>query len=187
MPSDTPRASGSCRALYSVSGGFYEARMRVALLLVASLLVAGCGSNGSGPGTGGGSGTSDTKCYDESASPTDQCAITLSPDVCSLGDANSCVPLTKVEIFADDGMNGVCVHLVFENQCSSEIFADTCIEHQDPGATQLGEQCWTSSVTPGFTIDVSQCHATGKYFFVSTTSSGSLDIDEQKCPAPTPM
>jgi hypothetical protein len=103
-----------------------------------------------------------------------------------MGDANMCVPLTQLEVHADDGKVGVCLHLVFTNQCSNEIFADTCIEHKEPNLPTLSEQCWTSSVLPGATIDVSQCHATGNYFFVSTTSSSTLTTLEQKCPAPTP-
>lgn len=153
------------------------------MMVVSASLLAACGSNGGGAGGGGSSGT-ETTCYDAASKPTSTCALTPSGDVCAMGDANDCVPLTKVEVYADSGGTGVCLHLVFENQCSGEIFADTCIAHQDPGETTPGEQCWTSSVEPGFTIDVSQCHATGKYFFVSTASSGQLDILEQKCPAP---
>ena len=82
----------------------------------------------------------------------------------------------------DDGKNGVCLHLVFENDCTSEIYADTCIEHEDNG--EIENECWTSSKPVGTTIDLSQCHATGKYFQVATTSAGQLDIDEDKCPAP---
>ena len=46
-------------------------------------------------------------------------------------------------------------------------------------------QCWTSSILPGGSIDLGQCHATGNTFFVSTTNEGDLDILEQKCSAPT--
>jgi hypothetical protein len=101
-----------------------------------------------------------------------------------MGDANACTPLRKLEVYADDGKSGVCMHLVYENDCTAEIFADTCIETT---ALPKGQdwQCWTSSVLPGFTIDVSGCHATGSYFEVATTSSGALDLDEKKCPAPT--
>src|SRR5260221_224453 len=153
------------------------------LLFLAGFLVA-CGPSGA---SGGPTQTPTTTTgYDAAPKPTPSCALPPTGTTCTLGDAGACVPLTQVEIYADDGKSGVCLHLVFTNDCSGEIFADTCIEHQDPGATTLGMQCWTSSVLPGSTIDVSQCHATGNYFSVATASSGQLDILEQKCPAPTP-
>lgn len=151
------------------------------------LLIA-CGSSSS-TGTADGGPTSSVTtptCFDGAGKPTSSCALTPQGNVCSMGDANSCTPLTTLEIYADDGKNGVCLHLVFKNQCSDQIFADTCIEHAGTGDAGTEWQCWTSSVEPGFSIDVSQCQATGNYFYVSTTSSGQLDIDEQKCPAPTP-
>ena len=122
-------------------------------------------------------------CKDGSGNPAASCAVSPVGTTCSLGDASTCTPLTKLEVYADDGKNGVCLHLVYSNNCASEVYADTCI-----ATTSLanGWQCWTSSVSPGSTIDVSECHATGKYFTVATTSSGALDLDEQKCPAPMP-
>ncbi len=159
--------------------------------LLAACLVAACGSNGTGTGPGAGGGptttaTTVTTCYDAMSKPTSSCALTPTGDICAMGDANACTPLTQVDVYADDGKNGVCLHLVFTNECQGEIFADTCIQHQDPPATMPTQQCWTSSVLPGGTIDVSQCHATGSYFSVATASSGQIDILEQKCPAPSP-
>ena len=127
-------------------------------------------------------GTTTTTCLDGAGNPAATCAVDPQGDICAMGDANACVVLTKVEVYADDGKNGVCLHLVFENDCTSEIYADTCIEHEDNG--EIENECWTSSKPVGTTIDLSQCHATGKYFQVATTSAGQLDIDEDKCPAP---
>lgn len=157
------------------------------LLALATLLAApmACSSGSTASGAGADSGTSTTgpTCLDANGQPTQSCAVTPSADTCALGDANHCVPLTQLEVLADNGQSGPCIHLVYENDCSKEIFADTCIEHEDTGPGSSW-QCWTSSVLPHATIDVSQCQATGKYFFVSSTSSGKLDIDEQQCPAP---
>lgn len=159
--------------------------------LAGLLLLAACGSSKSS-GSSGNSGNSGTPvssptCFDGAGKPTSTCAVTPTGNVCSMGDSNSCTPLTKLEVYADDGKNGICLHLVFQNNCANEIFADTCIEHQDQGgASGTSWQCWTSSVEPGFPLDVSQCAATGNYFYVSSTSPGQLDIDENKCPAPSP-
>lgn len=167
--------------------------MKIALVGLVACFVAACGSSSNG-GSSGNSGNSSAvtqpTCFDGAGKATSSCALAPQGNVCSMGDANSCTPLTTLEVYADDGKNGVCLHLVFKNQCSAEIFADTCIEHAGNGnaSSDAGTewQCWTSSVEPGFSIDVSQCEATGNYFYVATTSSGQLDIDEQKCPAPTP-
>ena len=162
---------------------------KFALVGLVAFFVAACGSSSNG-GSSGNSGNSsavtEPTCFDGAGKPTSSCALTPQGNVCSMGDANACTPLTNLEVYADDGKNGVCLHLVFKSQCSTEIFADTCIEHKGQGDGGTQWQCWTSSVEPGFSIDVSQCEATGDYFYVATTSSGQLDIDEQKCPAPTP-
>ncbi len=128
--------------------------------------------------------TTKPQCFDAAAKATDVCAFAPTGDVCSLGDANACTPLTQIQVYADDGKNGACLHLVFQNNCSGEIFADTCIERTNAATGKVSSQCWTSSVLPGFKIDVSQCQATGKYFQVASLSSGQLDILEQKCSAP---
>jgi hypothetical protein len=152
--------------------------MRLLALLVVGSVVAsalgGCGSSGVG-------GDVSPTCLDASGNPTSTCAVTPKGDICDKGDATSCVNLTKVEVQAGSGKDGACLHLIFENDCSSEIFADTCIEMK---GGDFPEQCWTSSVLEGFTIDVSACNATGKYFQVATTSSGALEPDEQACKAP---
>jgi hypothetical protein len=150
-------------------------------------LLAACGGSagngGGGGGGGGGTGGSTTPtCLDASGQPTTSCAVTPSANTCAMGDANHCVPLVKLEVEAGSTESGPCLHLVYDNQCASEIFADTCIQYQDAAGTTW--QCWTSSTPSGATIDLGQCQATGKYFFVSTASSGQLDIDEQQCSAP---
>ncbi|HEY8078040.1 MAG TPA: hypothetical protein VIF62_28130 [Labilithrix sp.] len=149
-------------------------------LLFAALAVAACGS-GSSTSTATDTAVPTASCFDASGAPTSTCAVALDVVRCPLGDANVCTPLVKTETFADDGKNGVCVHVVFENHCSGEIYADTCIE-QSGGR----RQCWTSSVLAGEAIDVSACNATGHVFDVATTSAGALDLDEAKCPAPMP-
>ncbi len=162
-------------------------RLFLRLVAVATLIVApmACGSSSSGSGAPADSGTGTTgpTCLDANGQPTKSCAVTPAADTCALGDANHCVPLEKLVVLADNGQSGPCIHLVYQNECSKEIYADTCIEHTGTGSGSSW-QCWTSSVLPHATIDVSQCQATGKYFFVSSTSSGQLDIDEQQCPAP---
>lgn len=162
---------------------------KIALMGLFASALAACGSSSNGGPTrslGKASAVTAPTCFDGAGQPTSTCALTPQGDICSMGDANSCAPLTTLEVYADDGKNGACLHLVFSNQCSDQIFADTCIEHQGSAAGATAWQCWTSSIEPGFAVDVSQCEATGNYFYVSTTSSGQLDIDEQKCPAPTP-
>jgi hypothetical protein len=146
--------------------------------------INGTGSGGDG-GTSGGSSSVAPTCLDGAGKPAASCALMPTGNECSLGDANACTPLTKLEVYADDGKNGVCLHLVYDNTCGKEIFANTCIENTESGGKK-GWQCWTSSVLPGFQIDLSQCHATGNYFNVVSTSAGQLDIDNQKCPAPAP-
>jgi hypothetical protein len=147
--------------------------MGVWVLCVGAL--AGCGGNGT---TGGDIAPT---CLDANRNPTSTCAVEPKGDICEKGDATSCVNLTKIEVQAGSAKDGACLHLVFENDCSSEIFADTCVEMK---GGDFPDQCWTSSVSPGLTIDVSACHATGKYFQVATTSSGELDLDEKACKAP---
>jgi hypothetical protein len=145
-----------------------------------AVLIAACGSASDPSGTGG---PAPVTCFDAAGKSTTTCAVTPVEDLCSLGDANSCVTASTVAVYADDGKNGVCLHLIYENNCPDEIFADTCIEHiSKKGAKEW--QCWTSSVLPGFPIDVDQCQATGRYFEVASKSSSQLDIDEMKCPAP---
>jgi len=122
-------------------------------------------------------------CFDAANQPTATCALTPTGDVCSMGDANACTPLTTLEVHADDGSNGVCLRLVHTNDCNAEVFADTCIEYDDP-QLGMGWQCWTSSTLPSFAIDVSHCHATGSYFFVASTSQGQLATEKQACNAP---
>ncbi len=157
----------------------------MACAALATALVAGCGSSDSTPsGSGPGAGP---VCYDGSGARTSTCAVSPSGNTCSMGDANACVPLTTVEVYAPSAAKGACLHLVYTNDCGQEIYADTCIEHS--ASTDAGPaswQCWTSSILPGDVIDVSQCDATGRYFFVSTTSSGKLTVYESSCPAPTP-
>jgi len=89
--------------------------------------------------------------------------------------------LQTVGVYAATASTGVCLHLVFLNTCQVETYSDTCIE--TTGNAQ-GWQCWTSSVVPGSTLDVSECDTNGKYFFVSTESSGLLDSLEPQCAAP---
>lgn len=151
----------------------------------ALALLAACSSGSGGTGTGsGGSGPTTTTCLDASGQPTSTCAVTPAGNTCARGDANPCVPLRTLEVEAGSGQSGPCLHLVYDNQCPGEIYADTCIQHQ-PDKFGSTWQCWTSSIPSGGTIDVSQCNATGKYFFVSTSSSGQLGVDEQLCPAPS--
>ncbi|HVY46810.1 MAG TPA: hypothetical protein VHB21_13075 [Minicystis sp.] len=159
-----------------------KAGITFALGVALASAIAGCGS-GSDTSPGG---SGDTQCFDGKGNASASCALEPKVDTCSLGDANACVPLSTTKVYADDGKNGVCIEVVFDNQCGQEIFADTCIQHQDPGESAPTWQCWTSSVDDGFTIDVSQCHATGEVFTVATKDGGALDIDEMKCPAPTP-
>ncbi|MGH7285615.1 MAG: hypothetical protein ACRELY_29195 [Polyangiaceae bacterium] len=163
---------------------------KLALMGLFAFFVAACSSssNSGSSGNSGNSAVTQPTCFDAAGKPTSSCALTPSGNVCSMGDASSCTPLTMLEVYADDGKNGVCLHLVFKNECQAEIFADTCIEHTGDSFSDGGTdwQCWTSSIEPTFAIDVSQCQATGNYFSVATTSSGQLDIDEAKCPAPTP-
>jgi hypothetical protein len=153
---------------------------------VSALACAVCLACGSSNGTSPNNAMSGApSCFDASGVPTTSCALTPSGNVCGLGDANACVPLTKVEVYAATGDKGACLHLVYTNQCADEIYADTCIEHDaavDGGPPSW--QCWTSSTLPSATIDVSQCGATGRYFFVSTTSSGKLTVYETNCPSP---
>lgn len=165
-----PRLGGVNRAL--LPGSF--------LFLV--IAAASCSDSGSTGGDDGGA-VSPT-CLDGAGKPTSSCAVTPSGDICELGDANACTALSKLDVYADDGTNGVCMHLVFDVTCETEAFSYTCIEHQDPDEAPSW-QCWTSSSVPGSKIDVDQCHATGKYFHVASTSSGQLDIDQMKCPAPS--
>jgi hypothetical protein len=152
--------------------------MRIARVVFgfwAAVVLAGCGSSGSA----GGDVT--PTCLDASGKETSTCAVTPKGDVCAKGDAISCVNLTKIEVQARSAKDGTCLRLVFENDCDGEIFADSCIETKGGG---VPDQCWTSSVLPGATIDVSARHATGKYFQVATTESGSLELDEKSCNAP---
>jgi hypothetical protein len=163
-------------------------RFLATLVIATSAIACGGSSGGSGGGTDGSDGPAVAPtCLDGAGNPAASCAVTPEGTTCSLGDANACVPLTQLDVYADDGTNGVCLHVVYTNECQEEIYADTCIQNTEvaPGGA-VGWQCWTSSVLPGFTIDVSQCHATGSYFEVATASSGGLDLDELKCPAPTP-
>jgi hypothetical protein len=138
------------------------------------ILLVGCGS-------GSVDGDVEPTCLDAEQNPTSSCAVQPKGDICDKGDATSCVNLTTIEVQAGDAKDGASLHLIFENDCSSEIFADTCIEMK---GGDFPEQCWTSSVDPGFTIDVTADHATGKYFQVASTSSGGLDLDEKACHAP---
>jgi len=154
----------------------------VCVLCVLGLVQCGSSSTtGNGSGTGGGGGAVAPTCYDAAGSPTSDCAVTASANICSRGDANSCLTLQTVGIYAATGGAGVCMHLVFNNTCSTEAYSYACI-----GTTQYpeGYECWTSSTLPGFTVDVSQCDATGDYFSVATSSSGLLSTLEQQCSAP---
>jgi hypothetical protein len=161
---------------------------RFASAIVLALISGACGSSGSGATTGAppaGTGTAaQSTCYDAQGNVTAACATTLTGTLCPAGDANACTPLVRTAIYADDGKNGVCVHLVFANECGSEIFAYTCIGLAPGAVPDQLEQCWMSSVDVGGTIDVSECHASGAYFSVATASSGQLGLLMQKCPAP---
>ena len=114
--------------------------MRPAIALAAITTACGGSSASSidSTGDGGGGGTPGSSagavtpsCLDGTGKPTSACAVTPKANVCSLGDANACLTTTALEVYADDGKNGVCMHLVYRNDCSAEVYADTCIGTKD--------------------------------------------------------
>ncbi len=162
----------------------------IAALWVGLVLAGGCGSGRGGDdddNAGDGDGDSDVdgdaegdperRCLDADGQPTDTCALDPDRQPCELDETGSCGILTIEEVWADDGETGSCLRLVIENRCDEVLYSWTCIEHDDP----VEWQCWLSTTSPGFDVDVSQCRATGRYAHYGSLSDGTLDIIHARC------
>jgi hypothetical protein len=163
---------------------FPSCRRLVASASIALLWVAACSPSvdvkNDGPDVTVPDADSTPSCVD-TAGKTVACPVTVSNLACAKGDADSCEVPTLVQITTGGDMSP-CLHLIFTSGCSTETYATTCIENTGFGPPQW--QCWTSSTLPGDTVDVSQCHATGKWFHFASTSSGELNILNTQCPTP---
>jgi hypothetical protein len=158
---------------------------RFVVVSLLMLLAPGCGDGGEaggdpGGGSTGSGGPTETVCLDGAGQPADSCAVTPAEEICSLGDANACASVEREEVWADDGENGVCLHLVIRNVCDTTLYTYTCIDHVSPDS-EPGAQCWLSTTPRNMTIDVSECDATGAYRRVSTTESGKANLLHDKC------
>jgi hypothetical protein len=150
---------------------------------ITLLLAAGCSSgNGGGGGGDGSTSTPVAVCEDAAGNPI-TCPVPVSGTTCARGDATACTPLVRSELSVGQK---TCLRLVIENRCGAETFSDTCIEHRQ-GDGQLTWQCWTSSTLAGYSIDVAQCDATGRWYHVASLSPGELDVIEQQGSCPMPM
>lgn len=156
-------------------------RTTLITLLVAA---AGC-SSGNGPNGGGGDGSIAAPvavCEDASGNPI-ACPEPVSGTTCSRGDATACTPLVRSELSVGAK---TCLRIVIANRCTAEAFSNTCIEYRQQDG-KLDWQCWISSTDPGYSIDVAECDATGRWYHVASLSPGELDVIDQQGACPMPM
>ena len=161
--------------------------MRASALVLVLALVACGGSRGGGgddddddAGDGDADGDADDpRCLDAAGDPTDACAVDPAREACDLDETEGCAPPTLIEVWADDGESGPCLHFVAENGCDETLYSWTCIEHDQGGGTSW--QCWLSTTLLGGEVDVSQCAATGRWAHYGSTSSGTLDVIDARC------
>lgn len=166
--------------------------MRVRALLACLLATAACGggSRGGDDDDVGGDGDADAdadadgdpelRCLDADGNPTAVCELEPDRQPCTLDETADCGILTTEEVWADDGEAGPCLRLVIENRCEDVLYTWTCIERQEAPA-EPDWQCWLSTTPPGFDVDLSECHATGRYAHYGSLSDGTLDIIDERC------
>jgi len=155
----------------------------ITLVLVLLALSGACSAAAvdTVPGPDGGASTSVRRCVDATGASV-PCPIQVTSTPCPDTAASACAVLTLEEVRTGADSGGACLHLVVANRCGRTMYSDTCIEHTGERGAEW--QCWRSTTSPGGSVDVGQCNATGRYRRYSSLSRGEVDILQTLCPHP---
>lgn len=196
LPMPTPARSsspGPVRRSFSLACALPLATSAVALVACSSFGTSdadgGAGTLGPTP-TATPTGSAARTCFDAENKPTTSCPVPFSPTECTAPDANlACATIVteelRVQPSSSSANSGNCVHIVVRNDCASTMYSYTCIEFTADG--KVRSQCWQSTTSPGKSVDVGQCQATGRFSRVSSLSSGGLTVLKGQCPPPSPL